>query len=226
MLIKNFSVYLKGKTDFSKQDELFRLRKSEISQLNCDKVSFTKTQEKCAFCNGIMLSEVEIDQKIQYLLPLKAKQLNKELNLLSELLYPQAKSLLLKDKYNAILKRRICILDKIKKLASNNSDKNLIELINLLKKNIKLSPHSLNEKTERKILKYIYLPLLKSIDHLTPKIKGGNDCQKNLRTVCQGCNWHKSDKTFEEFAIQYPEILGITKYTETSLFPKNITSAY
>lgn len=44
-------------------------------------------------------------------------------------------------------------------------------------------------------------PPLATIDHLTPRSKGGTDHPSNLVDACLGCNASKGGKTLEEYRI-------------------------
>ena len=46
-----------------------------------------------------------------------------------------------------------------------------------------------------------------SLDHLTPKSRGGNYDYANLVLSCKPCNEKKDSKTLEEFLIDYDEEL-------------------
>ena len=69
------------------------------------------------------------------------------------------------------------------------------------------------EKTKNKL----------TIDHVTPKSKGGNNTWQNLVTCCKSCNIKKDDKTLEEVGMT----LNTVPYRPTYIqFVKNITISY
>lgn len=69
------------------------------------------------------------------------------------------------------------------------------------------------EKTKNKL----------TIDHVTPKSKGGNNTWQNLVTCCKSCNIKKDDKTLEEVGMS----LNSVPYRPTYIqFVKNITISY
>ena len=69
------------------------------------------------------------------------------------------------------------------------------------------------EKTKNKL----------TIDHVTPKSKGGNNTWQNLVTCCKSCNIKKDDKTLEEVGMT----LNSVPYRPTYIqFVKNITISY
>lgn len=41
-----------------------------------------------------------------------------------------------------------------------------------------------------------------TVDHLTPLVRGGSDGPENIVIACASCNFHKADRTPEEFAAQ------------------------
>lgn len=41
-----------------------------------------------------------------------------------------------------------------------------------------------------------------TVDHLTPLARGGSDGPENIVIACASCNFHKADKTYEEFVAQ------------------------
>jgi CRISPR/Cas system Type II protein with McrA/HNH and RuvC-like nuclease domain len=54
---------------------------------------------------------------------------------------------------------------------------------------------------------------LYTVDHLTPKSKGGNDEIDNLVPSCRYCNSSKGTKTVEEFRTRKEIVLGMS-FTE------------
>lgn len=181
--------------------------------LMTDTVSFTSLSKlpdraDCAYCHGLMLSEEQIADRIDKLFKEKGKALQLKLNemIMDLTSSPVKNSKLAKDKLNSILKRRIKCIEKLLRLIPSNDKMSLSELVELLKSKKTLSPRLLNGKEPKKIFEYLYFPMLKSEDHIIPKIRGGSNSASNRVYVCQGCNSHKSDKTLEEFEALYPEI--------------------
>lgn len=67
-------------------------------------------------------------------------------------------------------------------------------------------------------------PLLMTVDHRIPKIRGGQDDVKNLQPVCFFCNNIKGGLTHEEFLEYYKTLKILHKLQKVKVeFPKDIS---
>lgn len=163
----------------------------------------------CAYCGGEIYTEQEITTMAAKLLPQKGQQLQQSLkDLLSKLSQPaKAGQSLVRDKNETHLKKRILILEKMIKLSQKQPASTLEQLIQNHKRELRLSPGKLEKKTPQQVMEFLFYPLIQSIDHFEPKIKGGSSSIKNYYNSCLGCNNLKSAMDPAEFLRCYPEVI-------------------
>ncbi|MEW5822612.1 MAG: hypothetical protein AB1782_20635 [Cyanobacteriota bacterium] len=187
----------------------------QLYHSNMVKISFSglcselkNVVDHCAYCGGKVYSEKEINKIVDDMIQLKGPELNKALNnLIRDLTQPDKKAeSLIQDKNETINKKRVRVLEKLCRLNIAEPGLTCEALIKDNIKDLRLSPKKLESRGATEILKFMFYPMIESVDHFEPKIKGGENSRRNFVESCLGCNNLKSDMDPDNFLSRYPEV--------------------